>query len=102
MQKNTRFSCDICNEKVSISELFKMNKNSITTCKNCKTQLFPKNPISFQWAFFIGFALTVIPAEITIYLSNNLFDGFIAALLGGALAISGIVGYTYLTTEFSS
>lgn len=102
MQNNTTFSCDRCNEKVPIIELFKINKDSQTICKFCNTRLYPKKTIAFNWTFFIGFAATVIPAEIIFNTSNDTALAFAVAIIGGALAILGIATYTYLTTEFIS
>ena len=100
--KNKKFSCDKCHEKLSYKELFKLNKNSTTTCKSCNARLYPVRTISFNWAFFIGFVSTVVPAEIILNTSNNLTHAFIVALTGGVLAISGIALYTYNSTEFKS
>lgn len=102
MQNKTNFSCDKCNYKVPVIELLKFNKNSKTICRFCNTTLYPKKTIAFNWAFFIGFISTVLPAEIIFEISNNTIIAFSVATTGGALAFLGIVTYTYLTTEFIS
>jgi hypothetical protein len=98
----TKFSCDRCYEKVSFNELFKLNKNNVTTCKSCNAKLYPNKTITFNWAFFIGFSSTVIPAEISFNITNSILFMFSVALTGGLLAILLIVIYTYNTTDFRS
>lgn len=102
MPNKTTFSCDRCYEKVSPKELFKLNKNSITTCKSCNAKLYPDKTIPFNWAFFIGFASTVIPAEICFNITNSILYMFSVAAIGGLLAVLGIAIYTYNTTDFKS
>jgi hypothetical protein len=96
------FSCDRCQAKISIRELFRLQRNSITTCKSCHATLHPNETISFNWAFFIGFCLTVIPAEISFYMTNSFSIMITAAMIGAILAVIGIAFYTYNTTKFSS
>jgi hypothetical protein len=102
MPNKTSFSCDRCQEKVPLRELFKLNKNSITICKSCNATLYPDKTTPFNWAFFIGFASTVIPAEICYNITNSILYMFSVAAIGGLLAVLGITIYTYKTTEFRS
>lgn len=102
MPNKTKFSCDRCYEKVSVKELFKLNKNSVTTCKSCNATLYPNKTITFNWAFFIGFSSTVIPAEISFNITNSILFMLSVAMTGGLLAVLGIAIYTYNTTEFRS
>jgi hypothetical protein len=102
MTYKTSFSCDRCRANISIKELFRLQKNSITTCKLCNATLHSNETISFNWAFFIGFCSTVIPAEISFKMTNSLATMIIAAVIGGILAVIGIALYAYNTTKFSS
>jgi hypothetical protein len=101
MPKNN-FSCDRCLAKISYKELLNFNINSTTICKSCHTTLYPVKTIPLNWAFFIGFVSTVVPAEIIFNTTNRITYAFTAALAGGILAILGIAIYTYLSTEFRS
>ena len=102
MPYNTSFSCDRCHANISVKELFKLQKNSTTTCKSCHATLHSNETISFNWAFFIGFCSTVIPAEISFNMTNSLAIMIVTAMIGGILAVIGIAFYTYNTTRFSS
>jgi uncharacterized paraquat-inducible protein A len=102
MQNKPIFSCDKCHEKVPLVALIKIKKGSMTICNFCHTLLYPRKTIAFNWAFFIGFILTVLPAEIIFKTSDNMPLAFSAAIIGGVLAVLGIAAYTYLTTEFRS
>lgn len=102
MSEKSYFTCDNCHNKISFWETFKTKKNSKTICNICNTELHPIKTISFNWAFFIGFTSTVIPAEITIYYFDNILVAFFVALCGGILSVLGIAFYTYNSTELKS
>ncbi len=96
------FSCDKCQKKVPFIEVFKFNNNTQTVCNNCNTVLIPKKTISFNWAFFIGFAITTLSAEISLRIYDDFFTAFSIAFCVGSIGIIGIATYTYKTTEFIS
>lgn len=102
MRYKSSFSCDRCQASISIKELFRLQKNYTITCKSCNATLHPNETISFNWAFFIGFCSTVIPAEISSNIGNSLPIMITTAMIGGILAVIGIAFYTYNTTKFSS
>ena len=102
MSKKLYFACDRCFNKVSFREVFKFGKSSKTTCEYCKSELIPIYPVSFKWAFFIGFVCTTIPAELYLNFYNDLLIAFVFALIGAAISMLGIVILTYNSTVFTS
>jgi len=96
---NKKFTCPVCDTKITWKELFIFKKNHVTFCTKCKSHLKPKNPKSFQWGFALGFLGCIIPGYISIYIYHD-FRSLLVGLISSILSIIIVVVYLFLTIEF--
>ena len=70
-------------------------------CPSCGESLVPEKTKSFTWGYIIGFLAFVVPAQIMLYLYDDIVLAMLAGTACGMTAIFTIALYVYSNTRLT-
>lgn len=99
--RTEKFSCPNCKSKLPFAYVFKIANGHEFECPSCSTLLKPLNSKTWTWGAIIGFIGVVIPAQLYLYLHDNIVIALLIGVVTGATSVFAVALYVYLKTYLS-
>lgn len=101
MKKTESFQCPHCWRKLPFSFVVKIKNDHEFECPNCREMLVPEKTKSFLWGYVLGFLSFVVPAQVLLYLYDDITLAFSVSAVCAMVAILLIALYVYSNTSLT-
>jgi len=101
MEKEENFQCPHCCVKLPFIYVVKIKNDHEFDCPHCGGTIVPEKTKSFLWGYVLGFLAFVVPAQITLYLYDDIVLTFVVSTMCSLTVIFLISVYIYSNTRLT-
>lgn len=98
METKEKFQCPHCKSKLPFLFVVKIKNGHEFECPSCGETIMPEQTKSFLWGYVLGFLSFVVPAQVIIYMYDNIVLAFMVSTMSALTVIFLIALYVYSNT----